>query len=515
MLKNCSLIVLFLVSLTSVAQAQIYTAGINDNFALPVEQTFAVRELDSWIRNRGGKNIDGALDFDEITNDQYFAWSYVNLPTNIVSARLTIHIRGTIGGAFNDAILLWFNTTSETFAWSRRLDTLVRGGVWCDGCEETLILDLDNLPADGNGTTTILDQINSVRRLDVVLQDDTAVDFIELEVVPGSCPYGSRPEVVVQAPAPITCVCDSFTLSGSVTDPDGNYAGDMLEIKAFGDTDWTMINTAASPRNGALYTHDVSTLPEGVYFYRVTAEDTCMMSGSDVTAIRINRQPPSIDVRIPEEGDIVGGQVCIEGFISSTCGKSTIYAYRPLGSRDWIEFGGGAAWPATLAKWITSGLSETQYELLVSSTSNCGYTRDDIRTLTVDNTSPVAEIIQPEACEFVGDFVEIRGTASDLNLAGWSVQVTGGDYRGWHTIASGNTNIVNDVLTVWDTRDIRNCAYTIRLVVTDQARVGCSRVPHTSVDSVSVNVGDRFDVDADKDVDLLDYQAFLLSFTGP
>ena len=52
--------------------------------------------------------------------------------------------------------------------------------------------------------------------------------------------------------------------------------------------------------------------------------------------------------------------------------------------------------------------------------------------------------------------------------------------------------------------------------MTDKAQLNCNgAIRHRSEYTVSINVGLRFDSDADRDVDLIDFGAFQGEFTGP
>jgi len=73
-----------------------------------------------------------------------------------------------------------------TSLWSMRISNLPgAGGTWVTGQMQTFILDLDNLPPDGNNTTSVLSSMLD-GDLDVFVQDDTAVDYIKLTV--SACP---------------------------------------------------------------------------------------------------------------------------------------------------------------------------------------------------------------------------------------------------------------------------------------------------------------------------------------
>jgi hypothetical protein len=156
------------------------------------------------------------------------------------------------------------------------------------------------------------------------------------------------------------------------------------------------------------------------------------------------------------------------------------------------------------------------YEVRVVGTDECGNTETQTRLIRIDNTWPMAEITAPLECLYLTGVVQVFGTASDANLNSWTLQYTGGDSSGWVTINSGNTSVAGGLLGNWDTTGLRPCAYTLRLVVTDDAVISCNSANrHRTEYKVSVNVGIRGDYDGDGDVDLFDYSQFQLEFTGP
>ena len=51
---------------------------------------------------------------------------------------------------------------------------------------ESMCLDLANLPITGGATTNLLPSLNATHRLDIHVQDDTAVDYVRLWIT--TCP---------------------------------------------------------------------------------------------------------------------------------------------------------------------------------------------------------------------------------------------------------------------------------------------------------------------------------------
>jgi len=235
----------------------------------------------------------------------------------------------------------------------------------------------------------------------------------------------------------------------------------------------------------------------------------------------------NLTVRSPNNGDILGGFVCVDGTaFDNVCFDYYVVESSPVGAESWMPVEPGTPLYTNtvindpLAAWntIAGGVPDGDYRIRVRAADVCGNTSQEVRTITVDNTAPIADISQPFACETVDGLVKIIGTAVDAHLAGWVLQYTGGGALGWVTIASGNTNVFNDVLTEWNTAGLRPCAYTLRLVVTDEAVLNCNgALRHQTEYLVSVTVGEGVcgDCDGDGDVDLLDWQEIEVNFDGP
>ena len=161
--------------------------GINDNFAPPTEPASPSAGLLGFFAFLGV----GAVDFDPIPTDQFFGHTITGLPPCITGATLEIHMRA--GPSFltnTDSLALEFQgiTATPRFEWALRVNDLIdfatAGGqtVWTPGSDFTFILDLDNLPPDGQGDTSVIDSMNTTGTLDVMVQDDTGVDYMVLTV---------------------------------------------------------------------------------------------------------------------------------------------------------------------------------------------------------------------------------------------------------------------------------------------------------------------------------------------
>src|SRR5204863_6561398 len=108
--------------------------------------------------------------------------------------------------------------------WSRALgsgcttDVGIFSDDWCNHTSgEVLTLDLANLPLAGGGYTNLLASLNANGFLDFTLQDDSAIDYITLDVTSCCC----RPDKIVdcgsnwtfEAPAATNACCgDDITI---------------------------------------------------------------------------------------------------------------------------------------------------------------------------------------------------------------------------------------------------------------------------------------------------------------
>jgi len=337
------------------------------------------------------------------------------------------------------------------------------------------------------------------------------------------------PVIILTEPASFQCVCSGQTVSVSGTiDASGgcgSHASDLLEYRsATTGSPWTTIAgpysslpNGGDAYTGLLYSFSVpASLPGGYYFFRAKVYNDAGRSGSEVFLLYVDRSAPSISVTQPADNAIVRSNVCIIGQISDTCSAANLFDFRPSAAGAFTGISGAGASFPNLFRWNTLSLVDGFYELRIRSTDGCGNASTLSRTLVVDNTAPVARLdLMP--CSYVSGIVAIRGQATDLHLAGWTLQYTGGDSVGWTTIANGTSALASGGLIAnWDTRALRNCAYTLRLIVTDSASnqcdVGGGGGGNSSEALVSVNAGCAADFNRSGSVSVQDIFDFLAAY---
>ncbi|HYO72695.1 MAG TPA: hypothetical protein VEU33_42130 [Archangium sp.] len=158
------------------ASAQTFNSGTFDNFAAPTEPTFPSAGLQTWLANN--YPVPGSRPHDAAHGDQYFATTFNGLTRSgsICGATLRMTVRN---GHFNDSIGLWFvdpNGAHVANGWSSALTNLGANV----GVTQTISLNLAALP----GAVNLLPTLNAQGFLDLIVQDDTAVDAATLVITP-------------------------------------------------------------------------------------------------------------------------------------------------------------------------------------------------------------------------------------------------------------------------------------------------------------------------------------------
>lgn len=345
-------------------------------------------------------------------------------------------------------------------------------------------------------------------------------------------PVDPCPVVDITNPANFECICESENVRGNVTAPaPGTLAYWYLEYRALSDMNWSFINFGFNTGvNIFLGTFDTTGLSQGYYFIRLTGVGGDGCQHEDTHIVWVDKQFDALDMVYPVSGQAYGQAVCVGGIVDDHCLRYYTIQWAPLpAGAPYTDINPGMPFYSghfpivgTWASWdtIAQSIPDGDYRIKVEAVDNCGHSATESVDFLVDNTPPVADITSPQNCEFIqcGSIVSVKGTACDTNLVAWTLQVTGGPYLSWTTIASGNTCIVDDLIANWDTTGLPNCGYTLRLLVSDSSILNCNgAISHLSEDVVTVNIGLKGDVNGDGEVNFADITEVLQywGFTCP
>lgn len=162
-------------------------AGNQDGFAGPADPVSPSNALRAAYRARHGQ---GVISFDVFTPNRGVAHTFVDLPTNIVDATLEFRLKGMNDiNTPNDFMTLLFvdaatPTWNEARTWEYGLAGLKQklglGSGWGTREDRTFVLSLRSLASGDPDSTGLIPQLNQHRFLDVVIIDDTAVDYMKL-----------------------------------------------------------------------------------------------------------------------------------------------------------------------------------------------------------------------------------------------------------------------------------------------------------------------------------------------
>lgn len=161
-----------------------FGSGANDEFFAGNKEVLPSPSPDllAWIDQNYA--FSGVRDYDDNSQNRYFGHTFTDLQVpeyTICGAALTLHVRC---GGDNDAVILQFTNGASLDAshWVHTLATSPYDSP-CNGETDTLVeLNLAALPPGLNGSTNLLPALAAHGFLDVLVQDDTMVDFVDLDV---------------------------------------------------------------------------------------------------------------------------------------------------------------------------------------------------------------------------------------------------------------------------------------------------------------------------------------------
>ncbi len=162
----------------------VYEGGRDDALAGPFDAAIPRPAVNAWLQG-----VYPRMEFDQPTVNGRFMHSFVNLPGTVANATLMLKLKANCDGPETDAVYLQMDGLGTNTAWGRHLEDLIPGG-WTCNQEATLTLDLTRLPNADGTFTNLVNSMNLHHYLDVLIQDDTTIDYAKLTV--NTCPCTGR-----------------------------------------------------------------------------------------------------------------------------------------------------------------------------------------------------------------------------------------------------------------------------------------------------------------------------------
>ncbi|HIE28263.1 TPA: hypothetical protein EYP66_13340, partial [Candidatus Poribacteria bacterium] len=295
---------------------------------------------------------------------------------------------------------------------------------------------------------------------------------------------GDRARFYVDAAAPYV----------KITDPtDNQVIGGIYDIigTAMDETDFKEYKIEAGPyfthhssqpvEDGILASWDTKDLDDGKYTIRLSAKDaqngeydTEHTSSYQVPVI-VDNTEPKVEIIIPKAGDAYVGKIEIAATLEDTHLYSYTLKYaQTLGTAEaqkqihFDHFSGGElkyTWDSSNVYGKTTLVLEAQ-----DKAGNIGVAEVTL-DLKNDTARPITRIIQPQAGQIISGEIDVIGTADDSTLSEFTLEYAAETHPNDYTlIKRSNFPIKNDILSAWNTVDIPDGDYILRLTAEDDNR---------------------------------------------
>jgi len=297
---------------------------------------------------------------------------------------------------------------------------------------------------------------------------------------------------LVREEASLTLVVDAsapeiaLTGPGSFANGTDNIIGSISDAHLLG-YDIALTSTPAAPEWSSLASGNrnqaqqllagLGGLEEGDYALRVSATDEGEILSELIIPFSVDNTPPVVDILTPEAASFIGaGSASADISIDVVEDNLETYTLR-IGEGEspdtWIELASGSELPPAdpLLVLDASAYADGPHSLLLSASDAAGNQASIRRTVQIDNSPPLAEILSPLADGYVTGPVAISGNASDANLLSYRLDIAPGtlaDASQWSPIGAGAAAVNNATLLDWQSLP-SDGAYVLRLEVLDRA----------------------------------------------
>jgi subtilase family serine protease len=254
-------------------------------------------------------------------------------------------------------------------------------------------------------------------------------------------------------------------IEGVVTDTAGMSEYSLLYGQGSNPVEWRSIShVSCSTGNCEYYGHlaewNVTGLSPEEHTIQLKATDRHGNTSCSATQVNINRNislTASVDTTIiSPNGDNVKDEVSIEYQIDAyavldvTVTKQNTLVRKLVSSQEINNSSGAVSWDGLDDAGTT--VPDGTYHIQVEARDSCNNRREEILSITVDNTPPTTMFSFPGTGESLDVITEVTGTVHDAHLTRYQLQVQD-ETTGAEPILlnEGNIAVNNGILGVWNT----------------------------------------------------------------
>ena len=272
------------------------------------------------------------------------------------------------------------------------------------------------------------------------------------------------------APSQNQYVNNQVAIIGTASDK--NFKGYRVELGIGNNPEnWKVLTQSTTIRQSeGLYNWDTTGL-EGQYTLKLVVED--FTNGLVVVKrqVMVDNTPPQAQITAPEANAIVSGNLKIVGTATDSYFDSYLLQQADGANPeegDWQPIEGVSVTPVNnnvLRQFAATTVADGIYSLRLKVTDKIGQITIVRRTITIDNTPPKVTLQSPAQNQVISQTVGIMGIVSDANLE--QVQVLFRQSGNWRSVATLRGATVSNQLAEWNTAQLADGEYQLKLVATD------------------------------------------------
>ena len=309
-----------------------------------------------------------------------------------------------------------------------------------------------------------------------LLVQDQAGNQQTADVIVDLANQTAKPGVQIAQPQAKQVLQGTVTIIGTATDY-GYSTLDSYQLSiAAGQNPsrWALIHQGSSRVNDNLLgSWDTQKQQDGLYSLRLSASNSKGYLNSQQIIVTVDNSLPVALISSPGPEWIASQQVQIRGTASDDNFQQYRLEYEERSNpASWSIIGATSSQAVEkdiLQLWRTGGLDDGQYQLRLTVTDQAGNQTQTIQTLTLDNQKPEVKLTAPAEKAVVSGVIQITGVIKDDNLKDYQLEVQlVSRPTGWERIGAGGTEAGQEQLGQWNTRQIKDGSYRLRLTATDQ-----------------------------------------------